>query len=357
MLVVACLSVGMSGQSTEPQKKAKSSPQNAKIMRFFIGGSMEGSGYETGPLHIIYDDGTEIVKTLPPLTPSTEKKTAYNAVGFSEVQLAEDRQTLGWAINVENCCTSYSIPLSVVVLRDKQVFHTFSTGLMVWNWEFVQGGQQVKIISGTVHGSDVGDEQVYDVKSGKLLSDSSDDADESSQGIPPGAPKLAGTPGNDLVHAAQKGDLQRVLALLGSHVDVNSRLNCNLNGGTTALIEASRAGHREVVQALLDAGADLNIGKGKWGTALVQAAETGQLKTVWALIGANADLNAEDQEGTTALMAAAQAGYEEVVAALVESNADLSIKAHNGERAEDFARRSGHQQIAGLLSVASHAEH
>ncbi len=357
MLVVACLSVGISGQSTKPPIKPKGSPQNANIIRFFIEGLIKNSGYETGPLHIVYDDGTEIVETLPPMKASTEKKTVFNAVGFSGVQLAEDRQTLGWRVNVENCCTSYAIPLSVVVFRDKQVLHTFSPGLMVWSWEFVQGGQQVKIDSGTVHGSDVFDEQLYDVKSGKLLSETSGDGDESSQAISPDAPKLAATPGEDLIHAAQKGDLQRVRALLGSHVDVNSRLNGSLDGGTTALIEASRAGHRDVVQALLDAGADLNIGKGKWGTALVQAAEMGQLETVWALIGANADLNAADQQGTTALMAAAQAGYEKVVAALIESNADPSIKAHNGGRAEDFARRSGYQQIGELLSVASPAKH
>jgi hypothetical protein len=356
MLVLACLSIGVSGQSTKPPAKARSISQSANIMRFFIEGRVRNSEYETGPLHIIYDDGTDIVQTLPPLKTSTEKNTVYNTVGFSDVRLAEDRQTLGWLVNVENCCTSYAIPLSVVVFRDKQVLHTFSPGLMVWSWEFVQGGQQVKVDSGTVHGSDVTGEQLYDVKSGKLLSETSGDGDESSQAISTDAPKLAATPGDDLIHAAQKGDLRRVRALLGSHVDVNSRLNGNLDGGTTALIEASRAGHRDVVKALLDAGADLEIGKGKWGTALVQAAETGQLETVWALIGANADLNAADQQGTTALMAAAQAGYEKVVAALIECNADPRIKAHNGGRAEDFARRSGYQQIAELLSTARSAE-
>jgi len=172
MLVGACLSVGMSGQSAEPQKKVQGTPHKAEITKFFIGDPIEDSAYETGPLHILYDDGTEIVETLPPLEKSTEKDTVFNAVGFSDVQLAEDRQTLGWAIKVENCCTSYSIPLSVVVFRDKQVLHTFDPGLMVWSWKFVQGGKQVEVVSGTVHGSDVGDDQVYDVTSGKLISDS-----------------------------------------------------------------------------------------------------------------------------------------------------------------------------------------
>ena len=161
----------MSGQSAEPQKKTTGEPHNLEITRYFIEPPQEDSGYETGPLHIIYSDGTEIVKTLPALKASTEKETVFNAVGFSNVQLAEDRQTLGWTIDVENCCTSYPIPLNLVVFRGKQILHTFSLGQMIWGWKFVQGGKKLEIVSGTVHGSDVGDYQLYDVKTGKLISE------------------------------------------------------------------------------------------------------------------------------------------------------------------------------------------
>jgi hypothetical protein len=85
-----CLSVRTSGRSTETPKGAKSSPQTAEITRFFIEEPKKDSVYETGPLHIIYGDGTEIVKALPPLKASTEKEIVYNAVGFSGVQLAEN---------------------------------------------------------------------------------------------------------------------------------------------------------------------------------------------------------------------------------------------------------------------------
>src|ERR1039458_5986816 len=79
ILAGACLSFGMSGQSTEPKEKAKSRSQNEEIKRFFIGEPIEDSGYETGPLHIIYGDGTEIVKTLPPLKASTEKEMVFRS--------------------------------------------------------------------------------------------------------------------------------------------------------------------------------------------------------------------------------------------------------------------------------------
>ena len=66
-------------------------PQTAEIKRFFIEDANKNSTYETGPLHIIFGDGTEIVETLPPLRVSTDQKTVFNDVGFSDVQLAADR--------------------------------------------------------------------------------------------------------------------------------------------------------------------------------------------------------------------------------------------------------------------------
>jgi hypothetical protein len=188
-LVGVCLSIGTSGQTTKTQKETKSTPQNAEITRFFIEEPKKDSGYETGPLHIIYGDGTEIVKTLPPLKASTEKETVFNAVGFSGVQLAEDRETLGWTINVENCCTSYSIPLSVVVFRHRQVLHTFRQGQMVWSWLFVQGGEQIAVVFGPTHGTEVGDHRLYDVKTGKVISETW--GGESTQTLKPDAPELA----------------------------------------------------------------------------------------------------------------------------------------------------------------------
>ena len=179
-LLVALLSATTFGQSSLTSQQTKDASQIPSITKFFIAEPAAGSGYETGPLHIIYADGTEVVQTLPPLKPSTDKEVVFNAVGFSGVELAQDRETLGWTINVENCCTSYSIPLSVVVFRHKQVLHTFDQGQMVWSWMFLEGGKQVAIVSGPTHGPEVGDYQLYDVKTGKLVSEVWGDAETQS---------------------------------------------------------------------------------------------------------------------------------------------------------------------------------
>jgi len=179
-LLVALLFATTFGQSSVTSHQTKDASQTAQITKFFIAEPAAGSGYETGPLHIIYSDGTEIVQNLPPMKPSTDKEIVFKAVGFSGVELAQDRQTLGWTTNFQNCCTSYSIPLSVVVFQHKQVLHTFDQGQMVWSWMFLEGGKQVAIVFGPTHGPEVGDYQLYDVKTGKLMSEVWGDADTQS---------------------------------------------------------------------------------------------------------------------------------------------------------------------------------
>jgi hypothetical protein len=189
LLIGACVPVLSSAQSSATQHKTKIASQDLQIVRAFIEDPIKDSGYETGPLHILYSDGTEVIKDLPPLERSTQKEVVFNDVAFTDVQLAEDRQTIGWTINVENCCTSYSIPMRVVVLRGKNVLHSFAPGPMIWGWMFVQGGARVALVVGPTHGPEVGDYQLYDVTTGKLISEVW--GDEDTQALKPKAPAWA----------------------------------------------------------------------------------------------------------------------------------------------------------------------
>jgi hypothetical protein len=181
LLTASCLSLAISAQrdATNP---------DAKITKFFIDEAEPGSGYETGPLHIIYSDGTYFTQKLPPLKKSTDKERVFNEVGFSQVQLADDEKTLGWAVQVENCCTSYSVPLSIVVFRSGQVLHSFEER-MVWNWMFLPGGKQLAVVWGATHGPEVGDYRLYDIASGKILSEVW--GDEKIQALKDDAPNWA----------------------------------------------------------------------------------------------------------------------------------------------------------------------
>jgi hypothetical protein len=49
----------------------------------------------TGPLHLIYSDGSEIVETLPP-KPARNSDANEEQFGFSGAQIAGDGKTVGW---------------------------------------------------------------------------------------------------------------------------------------------------------------------------------------------------------------------------------------------------------------------
>lgn len=57
---------------------------------------------------------------------------------------------------------------------------------------------------------------------------------------------------DQLIEAAQKGDLKGVQAALADGIDVNAK--CRI-----ALAEAAYSGHLEVVQALIKTGADVHV--------------------------------------------------------------------------------------------------
>jgi hypothetical protein len=183
LLTAFCLSFSVSAQTKAAQPSAR-----ATIAKFFIDEAKPGSGYETGPIHIIYSDGTEIIQKLPPLKKSTKKETVFNAVGFSQIELADDQKTLGWTVQVQNCCTSYSIPLSVVVFRSGRIIHSFAER-MVWDWMFLPDSKQLAVVWGATHGPEVGEYMLYDISTGKLVAEVW--GDEDKQALKDDAPDWA----------------------------------------------------------------------------------------------------------------------------------------------------------------------
>ena len=89
---------------------------------------------------------------------------------------------------------------------------------------------------------------------------------------------------------------------------------------TLLLCGAVELGHHEIIQTLIDAGADVNHQTGadvnhqKFGdTALMQAAERGHLEIVLDLsLMLGADVNHQNHFGQTALIRVAYWGYLEI---------------------------------------------
>lgn len=98
------------------------------------------------------------------------------------------------------------------------------------------------------------------------------------------------------------------------------------------MIEASKADHADVVEILIDAGADVEI-KNKYGeTALIRATSKGHLAVVKVLVEeGKADLNAKDNTGLSSLIIAAFKGYQIIVEYLITKGADVDIESDAGE--------------------------
>ena len=189
VLAVLCL-LSLAFAQSSNQEGHKSRPSSrAYITRYYIEDPNPGSTYETGPLHILFSDGTHVIQDLPPKEKSTENNIVFNQEGFSDVQLAEDRKTIGWAETYDNCCTSYAVPLGVVLYRSGTIVQRIHSAQMVWNWMFVDRGERVAIVWGPTHGPEVGDYMLYNVRTGKLLAEVYGDAE--TQALKPDAPQWA----------------------------------------------------------------------------------------------------------------------------------------------------------------------
>jgi hypothetical protein len=100
------------------------------------------SGDQTS-LSITTSDGTEIA--APKYT---------DQVGFTAPQISADGKYVGWLALYPNCCTSYPIPLSLVVLDESQRLHSFDGDkLAVFAWCFLPRSAEVAFTQTTVHGS------------------------------------------------------------------------------------------------------------------------------------------------------------------------------------------------------------
>ena len=125
-----------------------------------------------------------------------------------------------------------------------------------------------------------------------------------------------------------KGDKQKVKSLLRQGADVNRPdVICYKDGRravTPALISAAFNGDTEMLQILLEAGADVNARDDEGSTALLECVME-YAPCVELLLKAGADVNARDCENNTALMFASIDGNPEIVQMLLEAGAHVNV--------------------------------
>ncbi|KAL8998142.1 MAG: hypothetical protein Q9169_002763 [Polycauliona sp. 2 TL-2023] len=153
-----------------------------------------------------------------------------------------------------------------------------------------------------------------------------------------------GTDATPLFYASHCGLTSVVKRLLAFGVDVN----INWFYGT-ALQAASAEDHLEIVEELLDHGAEVNITDEELGTALQAVCIGGHLSTVTRLVAARANVNQISGFCGTALAAAAYRGSGGISSLLLKSGAGINIFAGRYGTALLAASYRGRVAIAQLL--------
>ncbi|KAM7386074.1 hypothetical protein PAMA_008950 [Pampus argenteus] len=156
-----------------------------------------------------------------------------------------------------------------------------------------------------------------------------------------------------LVHAAQQGHLE-VLRFLLKRADWSCTSCCGQRGASRsqavqqALIAAASMGHAEVVELLLNHGADVNVVDQQGRTALMTAASEGHMTTTQLLLDHGASLDQTDREGLTALSWACLKGQLPLVRELVDRGAATTHADRSGRTPLDLAAFCGDPEVSAL---------
>jgi len=152
-----------------------------------------------------------------------------------------------------------------------------------------------------------------------------------------------------LLSAAATGadDPAGIHLLLGHKAKVNS---CDARG-RSALHEAARHGHVDILHALLAAGAKVDVRDADGISPLLDAVRGGHLAALDALIAAGADRHALDVHGRSALALACRSdgASAPLVQRLLDAGVNADMADTDGRRAVDHAVEAGHWALVTLL--------
>jgi ankyrin repeat protein len=126
--------------------------------------------------------------------------------------------------------------------------------------------------------------------------------------------------------AIEQGNLKRVKRLLRKGLFYKPDINAVDTDKNTALHYAARKGKKEIVELLINQGAQINLQNKDGYTALILASYLGFEEIVELLVGVGAEVELKSYQERTALFCAARKGYKEIVELLIKEGADVNTK-------------------------------
>jgi glyoxylase-like metal-dependent hydrolase (beta-lactamase superfamily II) len=150
----------------------------------------------------------------------------------------------------------------------------------------------------------------------------------------------------DIGEAAGEGDLATVKMLVKKTPEL---VNVKDETGRTPLHWACRGVHMEVLQYLIENGADVNARDENSVTPLHSLSYRGESQAMELLIRKGADVEATDDGGLVPLLYAAYGGHEVAAAILIKNGAKVNARDNTGLTAVDLAEDQGHVKLARYL--------
>ncbi|KAI9124788.1 hypothetical protein K1719_004115 [Acacia pycnantha] len=134
-----------------------------------------------------------------------------------------------------------------------------------------------------------------------------------------------------LLHVAASSGHTQVVKILASAVGSTKVINSADEEGWAPIHAAASIGNLEIVDKLLDKGADVNLQNNGGRTAFHYAASKGWMKIAEILISYGAKINVKDKVGSTPLHRAAGSGNSEMCEFLIEEGADVHATDRAGQ--------------------------
>jgi hypothetical protein len=95
-------------------------------------------------------------------------KTEEEQQGYAQPQVSGDGRFVGWVALEAACCTSYPLPITLVLLRADRSLVRFEEGLPIWAWKFEKGGT-VAFRQRTTHGTSTITYKLIRIRDRKLI--------------------------------------------------------------------------------------------------------------------------------------------------------------------------------------------
>jgi hypothetical protein len=156
VLFLALVTLGAAAQTPRSERASSASTE------VYASAAIDGDGN----LRILTSKQRTIIvrRGGPPKT----AELAGRQTAFGMPVLSEDDSAVGAPALFANCCTSYDIPLQLVVYSRGKT-HRFEGGLAIFDWHFADGGRRVVFSQQTVHFACAVHWELRDVASEKLL--------------------------------------------------------------------------------------------------------------------------------------------------------------------------------------------